>query len=403
MSTRHSSLAGALAAALGLAAPSAAVVFTVNSTNDEVDAAIDGVCASDSDVCTLRAAVQEANETIDADVIEVPAGKYVLKLTGIFENSAATGDLDITESLTINGAGPGVTVIQGKKDRVFDLFQMPVVEINGLSITKGSVRTKLSSPPEEPEGGGVSVYPDATLTLTDVVVSGNKVDDDGGGISNFGHLTLLRVTLEKNSAKSDAGGLYNAGDGVASVTEVTFAKNKAKGDGGAIENQSQLVLTNVTLSANKARTEGGAINNDPGTTLQLTNVTVKGNKSGSRTDAGGLTQELGSGPLTLRNVVLDGNKPFNCDGVMTPEGGNLETGASCGLPIDASNIKKLGLAALKDNGGTTKTHALSAESPAVDFGVDANCPAEDQRGETRVDVPAVGTSICDSGAYELVP
>ena len=34
--------------------------FDVNSTKDQVDAVIDGVCASAEGLCTLRAAVQEA-------------------------------------------------------------------------------------------------------------------------------------------------------------------------------------------------------------------------------------------------------------------------------------------------------------------------------------------------------
>jgi hypothetical protein len=399
MSIRHTFLGAALAAAFAPAVPSAAIIFQVDSTDDEVDQTIDGTCASASGACTLRAAVQEAEETKDADVIELPAGKYLLKLVGTLENSAATGDLDLTEDLTINGAGPDLTVVQGKKDRVFDVFGANIVAISGLTITKGAIF--LSSSSEEPEGGGISIYPNATVTLTDVVVSGNKCGDDGGGISNFGNLTLTRVTIEKNKSNDDAGGLYNAGDGVASLTEVTIAKNKAKGEGGGIENQSQLTLTNVTLSANKAKGDGGGINNDLGT-ITVTNVTLKGNKASKATGGGGaLTQQAGSGLFTLRNVVFDGNKPFNCDGVTAPEGGNLESGLSCGLPLDASGFSKLELGKLADNGGDTQTHALDPESPAVDFGVDANCPATDQRGEARVDIPSVGTTICDSGAYEL--
>ncbi|MDA2936762.1 right-handed parallel beta-helix repeat-containing protein [Acidobacteria bacterium AH-259-A15] len=52
--------------------------FTVNSTGDESDAAIDGVCetAGGSNDCTLRAAIQEANSNPGLDVIQfdIPAG-----------------------------------------------------------------------------------------------------------------------------------------------------------------------------------------------------------------------------------------------------------------------------------------------------------------------------------------
>ena len=85
------------------------------------------------------------------------------------------------------------------------------------------------------------------------------------------------------------------------------------------------------------------------------------------------------------------------------QGGNLESGDGCGFSPAESNIKKMGLAGLKDNGGFTKTHGLKAGSPAIDFGVDGNCSSTDQRGQARIDVPGVGPRICDSGAFEFVP
>ena len=74
--------------ALVLAAPAQAVVFTVDSTVDAVDAVPgDGICADASGACTLRAAIHEANVLPGADVVEVPAGTYV-------------GGLGITDSVT---------------------------------------------------------------------------------------------------------------------------------------------------------------------------------------------------------------------------------------------------------------------------------------------------------------
>jgi len=51
-----------------------------------------------------------------------------------------------------------------------------------------------------------------------------------------------------------------------------------------------------------------------------------------------------------------------------------------------------------DNGGPTKTMALSASSPALDAGDDATCEATDQRGVSRPQ-----GSHCDIGAFELEP
>ena len=56
-----------------------------------------------------RAAIQEANALTGADVIQVPAGVFTLNIAGAGEDASATGDLDITEDLTLIGAGAAST------------------------------------------------------------------------------------------------------------------------------------------------------------------------------------------------------------------------------------------------------------------------------------------------------
>jgi hypothetical protein len=59
----------------------------------------------------------------------------------------------------------------------------------------------LGFPPEDLDGGGISILFDAVVTLTDVAVVGNKADDDGGGVYTFiGTSTLTNVTIAKNRA-----------------------------------------------------------------------------------------------------------------------------------------------------------------------------------------------------------
>src|SRR5687767_2799245 len=59
--------------------PTNAASFTVNSTIDAPDAVPgDAVCATSAGICTLRAAIQEANALSGQDTISVPAGTYVL-------------------------------------------------------------------------------------------------------------------------------------------------------------------------------------------------------------------------------------------------------------------------------------------------------------------------------------
>src|SRR5438128_7834324 len=100
-----------LASLLLAVAPAAAAMFTVNDTADAVDAVLDGNCATAGGTCTLRAAIQEANAHPGADTIMVPAGTYLLTIEGRDEDAAVTGDLDITDDLTITGAGADRTIL----------------------------------------------------------------------------------------------------------------------------------------------------------------------------------------------------------------------------------------------------------------------------------------------------
>src|SRR4030066_1574657 len=83
-------------AALAWAIPALAATFTVNSTEDAVDIIPgNGICADAFDDCTLRAAIQEANASAGADTIVLLAGTYVLDISGLGEDTAITGGLDI--------------------------------------------------------------------------------------------------------------------------------------------------------------------------------------------------------------------------------------------------------------------------------------------------------------------
>src|SRR4029079_14318295 len=83
-----------------------AATFVVNSTLDATDVLPgNGACSPATAVCTLRAAVQEANALPGTHVIVLPAGIYRLTIPGRGEVRGATGDLDIisgNKDVTIN-------------------------------------------------------------------------------------------------------------------------------------------------------------------------------------------------------------------------------------------------------------------------------------------------------------
>ncbi len=104
---------------------------------------------------SLREAIQLANQNPGSNVIQLRAGTYRLSIAGQDENSALTGDLDITEALTILGAGAGTTIIDAQGiDRAFHVLGFagsPEVTISGVTITGGVSGTTLN----HTAGGGI--------------------------------------------------------------------------------------------------------------------------------------------------------------------------------------------------------------------------------------------------------
>ena len=101
--------------ALACATPPRPPPSPATTTQDAVDATIDGTCAIAGGGCSLRAALQEANATTDPDDIALPAGRFKIALGGTSEDAAARGDFDSTHDVTITGAGANLTVIDGNE------------------------------------------------------------------------------------------------------------------------------------------------------------------------------------------------------------------------------------------------------------------------------------------------
>src|SRR5262249_11939348 len=107
----------------------------------------------------------------------------------------------------------------------------------------------------------------------------------------------------------------------------------------------------------------------------------------------------------------------NCNAPFTSQGSNLSDDGTCTSfltkPGDQNNVGNLSLGVLRDNGGSTWTHALLAGSAAIDA-VQGSCTVDgtaggtavstDQRGTARPqDGDGNGSAVCDAGAYERAP
>ncbi len=385
-------LAGiALATLPGIVAQAADI--TVTTFEDEINA--------DGD-CSLREAVLAANlnQAVDNcpagtgyDNIHLPAGTFTFSLAGN-EASGLAGDLDILESLSIEGSGAGMTTIDANGlDRVLEILNNSQVHISRLSLTGGD--------PGISSGGGIRLIGSLTLDRARIW---NNLNGRGIYALNGSTLTVDRSRIESNQG----GGLFLQVNVTTTIRSSTLSNNTDTSSGGAISNSGILNITNSTLSGNTAVGDGGGIHSNG--TVTLNSVTITNNTaglSGTYGNGGGISNQ---GTVTLRNTIIAGNFDGSasavpdCNGALTSDGYNLlgdTTGCTLSgdLTGNLTGVNPL-LDILQDNGGATYTHALLMGSPAINAGNSAGCSDEngaaltiDQRGFVRL-------NRCDMGAYE---
>lgn len=242
------SLVASLLLAMTCAQASAAV-FNVNSTADLRDSSsADGLCKPAGDVCTLRAAIEQARASGGTNTINVPPGTYTL--------NPAFGELsDSTEgkTLAIAGSGaPGTTIIDGQNaTRIFDLVG-GTTTLTNLVIQNGFAMTSSSGPCW---GAGVFAgNPGTTVNMVSSVIQKNIVVNlSGGGVCVYDGavVTIDRSVILDNRATYGGGGIRNA-NGVLRITNSTISGNASTGQGaggagGGIEHQGTLLITNSTI------------------------------------------------------------------------------------------------------------------------------------------------------------
>lgn len=275
-------------------------------------------------------------------------------------------------------------------------------------------------------GGGLSAADGgANIQIRDSTFSANAATQfSGGGMLIYAaNLTLTNSTVSGNTAGWGAG-VYLRASSQGTVTGSELIRNAARVDGGGLRvNGSQLTLASCTISGNTAGGYGGG-----GFVLEGTLTIRHSTVTANRANADNLGNELGgglalssTGTLTLDHSIVAANLRAvatrsdlsgtvaarfsligdNTNATILNNGGNLIGTVSA--PIDAR------LAPLAHNGGPTLTHALFADSPAIDAGNPlavgglGTVSLYDQRGASYsrvVDGDANGTPRIDMGALE---
>lgn len=332
----------------GLAFSAPRTIYTVNSFDDLPDGLPgDGACATNpppTPVCTLRAAVQEANAHPGPDFIALSPGTYTLTRVG-YDNNALNGDLDVTDDLTIFTTG-GIATIDANGSVTFDrafevitgtLSLSDITIVNGYSPSNGGgisangnlqmYNTIVQDNTSALDGGGIFAA-GAMVSLSSVTLRGNHSQQAGGGISIEGssapypNVFVSDSTVEGNRALAagSSGGavnIYTAGGG---INNSTFRDNTA-GQGGALNYTAAVVgvrldITQSTFISNSAVTNnGGALYLYGNTSLNSSQV-----MSNVAPSAGGIYAYFGTHTLNDVRVTYNQATSYACGGIEVSSG-----------------------------------------------------------------------------------
>jgi hypothetical protein len=362
---------GALLRLLPILALSGMVVVPTAHAGDLVVTTTDDVINSSDGLLSLREAVIAANAANGPKKIVLPAGTYVLTLSGADEDAALTGDLDLTGHVTIQGAGPAATIVDGGGlDRVFHVLPGADAAISGLTVQGGVAAigggiavdgaaitlteccvTHCGFESNSSTGGGIAGYSNAIVTIKNSTITHNTLTSPGvairrgGGIAiYYGELTVQNSTVAENDVGHvGIGYFYHQGGGiyaefaVVNILNTELSDNSARSgsglfmdnceshiQGSAIANNyaaqsgagiysrySSLVMRGCTVSGNSANPaasgRGGAMFIDPSGDITIQDCSFLNNTAPS---GAGIYEDTDRGSLTISDSTFTANSAF---------------------------------------------------------------------------------------------
>jgi hypothetical protein len=350
----------AILGALASASVASADTYTVNDPTDAPLATSTATtCVStNGGSCTLRAAVQAADNAGGASTISLGANSYKLTIppgdynsvpacTTTYNfggdacngNDPAHGDLDVLSgaTVTISGAGSGTTTVDANGvDRAFAVQSGGSLSLSGVTIENGQpafgpycyastyafAYNCFPSSGVGSESVGGAIYSDGALTTTgDVTLRGNQAlpqqftQSFGGAIYvdfDSDALSLSGTTFSVNYADNGSA-LYDTAPVDGTISGSTFAQNDTAGGNGTIYGQSanntqpSLTITASTFSNNIAGNGGAVYWNSPGA-LTATGSTFTGNSAAA---GGVLYNNFYDHATSLSGDVIRNNTAFD--------------------------------------------------------------------------------------------
>lgn len=395
----------------------------------------------------------------DLNLTPPPSGNPIISINGAGLNSTIIDGNHLDRVFSISAGRSAVINHLTIRNGLVPIYQNGGGLANEGEVVLNSVRVFNNSAVGGTGGGGI--YNDHQMTINDSLIDGNVTPSTyGGGLVNAfgGSLRINNSIIANNRAPAGlGGGLYDVSGQTVGVilTATAVYSNYAFGGGGltrawntggplriidsAIYSNTawgwhgggidvgyfaggDLHVVNSTISGNSAYRDGGGIaiesNNSQ---VSLYNATIAYNRAGANLDyigKGGGIASIATAVFTSQYTIM----AWNTDVYTTHLGAfviTLTEGNECYgtfgyehedimAQYDTVRCHPTGLFYLGDpligpldnNGGSTWTHALLKNSPAIDQGLfctdDQGYPlATDQRGFARFT-----DGGCDIGAYE---
>jgi hypothetical protein len=387
-------LGAAILVSLLVAVPASAATLTVTTTEDRLNegscslreavATVDGTghgfCGAASpsgNTIVLGATTYPLTRLAFLILGKLPEGCISISKEGPDDNSR--GELSVAENvkeLTIEGAGPGQTIIDACKldDRALQVMHGAGVTLKDLTITNGNAPDGADGTAgvvigshggaAEPGANGGAILNEGTLTLTQTAITNSHAGfggtggkggplggsggvgaggGSGGAIASTGTLTVGESTISENSAGDGGGGGQATTGSIESGQKGNGGSGASGGNGGGgagIANfGGTATVEKSTITANIAG-DGGAGSSGAGTALEEGNA-GSGGDGGSGGNGGGIAI---AGALFKPPAALQATDD-------TIQGNIAGDGANGGEPADADPDNKTGKAGESGNGG----------------------------------------------------
>jgi fibronectin-binding autotransporter adhesin len=336
----------------------------VNTLSDQID-------SPGSHTISLRDAIAAANASTHPTTILFKSG-----LTGTISLSpgASYGEFLIAHPVTIIGPGPGKLIISasGSSSRIFDVEAS--ASISGMSLIDGN------GAGADDNGSGGAIYSNHSLSLSNVVISGNTNSsaEVGGGVYVLGtspgvSVTVKNCVISGNQSDVGAGGIEILATKSVQILNTLISGNTGASTsnyGGGLfvqvtSSSSGISLSGDTIVNNKAGSSslgGGAYLEGNGAPISLVNSTISGNTSA--TAAGGLFlyQPVGKGTVSVTNTLVSNNSGTTGGGIDAVGGKKM---TFSGVTVDGNHASQQG-GGLYVNGNTSAVVISVTGSHIVD-------------------------------------